>query len=91
MVRLSLSFVLAAALILAGAALQAVAITDTSPLKFAVSALVIGLGLCGFGRSSKNGARGKLQHRAILLEGLRSAPRFLRLVFGELPRGFDEV
>jgi len=45
MVRLSLSFVLAAALILAGAALQAVAITDTSPLKFAVSALVIGLGL----------------------------------------------
>jgi uncharacterized membrane protein len=45
MVRLSLSFVLAAALILAGAALQAVASTDTSPLKFAVSALVISLGL----------------------------------------------
>ena len=45
MVRLSLSFVLAAGLILVGAALQAVAITDTSPLKFAASVLVIGLGL----------------------------------------------
>jgi len=45
MVRLSLSFVLAAVLILTGAALQAVAIIDTSPLKFIVSALVIGLGL----------------------------------------------
>ena len=44
MVRLSLSFVLAAALILAGA-LQAVEITEASPLKFTVSALVIGLGL----------------------------------------------
>jgi|APPan5920702856_1055754.scaffolds.fasta_scaffold400064_1 hypothetical protein len=45
MVRLSLSFVLAAGLILAGAALQAVAITDVSPLKFSVSVLAIGLGL----------------------------------------------
>jgi hypothetical protein len=45
MVRLSLSSVLAAGLILAGAALQAVAITDTSPLKFSVSVLAIGLGL----------------------------------------------
>ena len=45
MVRLSLSSVLAAGLILAGVALQAVAITDTSPLKFAVSMLAISLGL----------------------------------------------
>ena len=45
MVRLSLSFVLAAGLILAGAALQAVAITDVSPLKFSVKVLAIGLGL----------------------------------------------
>jgi hypothetical protein len=45
MVRLSLSFVLAAGLILSGVALQAVAITDTSPLKYAVSLLAIALGV----------------------------------------------
>jgi hypothetical protein len=44
MVRLSLSLVLAAALILSGVALQAIAITDTSPVKYAVSVLAIALG-----------------------------------------------
>ena len=45
MVRLPLSLLLATALILAAAAVQSVAITDTSPLKFAVSLFAMGLGL----------------------------------------------
>jgi hypothetical protein len=45
MVRLSLSFVLATGLILSGVALQAVAISDTSPLKYADSILAIASGV----------------------------------------------
>jgi len=45
MVRLPLSLLLATALILAGAALQRVAVIDTSPLKFAISLVIMGLGL----------------------------------------------
>jgi hypothetical protein len=47
-VRLLLSFVLAAALILAGAAIEYLAITANSPLKFGTALIALGLGILWF-------------------------------------------